>query len=89
MELTEEFERYLEHVSEGLGRSGQKAGLKSYCGADVALEAQEYGAPGGSDRSASRASASRVAATFRIGLAVVGRACAQSSAKLGDAEDVH
>jgi len=32
MELTEEFERYLEHVSEGLGRSERKAGLKSYCG---------------------------------------------------------
>lgn len=32
MELTEEFERYLEHVGEGLGRSERKAGLKSYCG---------------------------------------------------------
>jgi len=32
MELTDEFERYLEHVSEGLGRSERKLGLKKYCG---------------------------------------------------------
>jgi SRSO17 transposase len=31
MELTEEFERYLEHVSEGLGRSERKTGMKNYC----------------------------------------------------------
>ena len=31
MELTEEFGRYLEHVSEGVGRSERKAGLKDYC----------------------------------------------------------
>jgi SRSO17 transposase len=31
MELTEEFGRYLEHVSEGLGRSERKVGLKNYC----------------------------------------------------------
>ncbi len=32
MELSEKFERYLDHVSEGLGRSERKAGLKRYCG---------------------------------------------------------
>ena len=31
MELTEEFGGYLEHVSEGLGRSERKVGLKNYC----------------------------------------------------------
>jgi SRSO17 transposase len=31
MELTEEFERYLDHVSEGLGRSERKSGLRNYC----------------------------------------------------------
>jgi len=31
MEITEEFGRYLDHVSEGLGRSERKTGLKNYC----------------------------------------------------------
>lgn len=31
MELTEEFARYLGHISESLGRSERKAGLKDYC----------------------------------------------------------
>lgn len=31
MELTEGFERYLDHVSAGLGRSERKTGLKNYC----------------------------------------------------------
>lgn len=31
MELSEEFGRYLDHVSEGLGRSERKTGMKNYC----------------------------------------------------------
>lgn len=31
MELTEEFERYLDHVGAGLGRAERKTGLKNYC----------------------------------------------------------
>ncbi len=31
MELSEEFGRYLDHVSAGLGRSERKVGLKNYC----------------------------------------------------------
>ncbi len=31
MELTEGFERYLDHISAGLGRSERKTGLKNYC----------------------------------------------------------
>jgi len=31
MELTEEFERYLDHISAGLGRSERKRGLRNYC----------------------------------------------------------
>jgi hypothetical protein len=35
MEITEEFGRYLDHVSEGLGRSERKVCLKDYCAARV------------------------------------------------------
>ena len=57
MEDLQEFERYMAHLSEGLGHSDRHAGLRGYMhGADVAAAAQERGADGGAYGPAERRS---------------------------------
>src|ERR1700674_4911487 len=88
MELTEEFGRYLGHISESLGRSERKVGWRDYCrGLMLPLQRKSIEPLAAAIDPYPRAGAAPVAAPFRGRLALVGRSRARRSGKLGAAED--
>lgn len=74
MEAFKEFERYIAHLSEGLGHADRHAGLKGYCtGLLLPLARKERRAHGSKPRSPARERATPGDAPLRGPVRVVGR----------------